>query len=183
MRTEHLDRNKMAHNKTRPDRMSRTISRAIGLTVLSLAIFTLAALIGCGGKKGALAGKDSTATTTDSTVAATAEPAPEPSTPVKLASYEENQGANLFAKYCSVCHGLEGKGDGFNAFNLDPHPRDLTDSTYMGALSDEQIVQTIANGGRSMNKSHLMPAYGKTLNRDQIRNLATFVRSLPALKQ
>jgi mono/diheme cytochrome c family protein len=169
----------MTLNKTKPDRMWSTII----LALLCLAVFTLAGMSGCGVKKGS--GKDSTATAADSVAVAAADSAAKAASapPVRLASYEETQGANLFAKYCSVCHGTEGKGDGFNAFNLDPHPRDLTDSTYMGALSDEQIVQTISNGGRSLNKSPLMPAYGKTLNRDQIRNLATFIRSLPSAKQ
>ena len=56
----------------------------------------------------------------------------------------------LHAKYCAVCHGKEGKGDGFNAFNLDPRRRDFSDSAYMAALSDDQIVQTITGGGRSV---------------------------------
>jgi mono/diheme cytochrome c family protein len=115
-------------------------------------------------------GPDSTRTadSTLQTTAAVTEP---------VVSYEETQGGVLYGKYCVVCHGKEGKGDGFNAFNLDPRPRDFTDSTYMKALSDEQIVQTITGGGRSVNKSPLMPAYGWTLNRQQIRYLDSYVRS------
>ncbi len=100
-----------------------------------------------------------------------------PSQPVKVLSYEERQGAFLYGKYCAVCHGEEGKGDGFNAFNLDPRPRDFSDSTYMKALSDDQIVQTISGGGRSINKSPLMPAYGWTLGKQHIRYVASYVRS------
>lgn len=97
--------------------------------------------------------------------------------PVNILSYEETQGAVLYGKYCAVCHGAEGKGDGFNAFNLDPHPRDFSDSTYMKALSDGQIVQTISGGGRSVNKSPLMPAYGWTLGKQQIYYVASYVRT------
>jgi mono/diheme cytochrome c family protein len=100
-----------------------------------------------------------------------------PALPVKALSYEESQGAFLYGKYCAVCHGIEGKGDGFNAFNLDPRPRDFSDSSFMKALSDDQIVQTISGGGRSINKSPLMPAYGWTLGRQQIRYVASYVRS------
>lgn len=92
-------------------------------------------------------------------------------------SYEERQGAFLYGKYCAVCHGQEGKGDGFNAFNLDPRPRDFSDSASMKRLSDGQIIQTINGGGRSVNKSPLMPSYGWTLSRQQILYLAAFVRS------
>jgi mono/diheme cytochrome c family protein len=98
--------------------------------------------------------------------------------PVRKVSYEEEQGAFLYSRYCAVCHGQEGRGDGFNAFNLDPRPRDLSDSTYMRALSDDQIVQTISGGGRSVNKSPLMPAYGWTLNKRQIRYVASYIQSL-----
>jgi mono/diheme cytochrome c family protein len=99
-----------------------------------------------------------------------------PLVPGDALSYEEHQGGVLYDKYCQVCHGKEGKGDGFNAFNLDPRPRDFTDSTYMGALSDEQIIQTITGGGRSVNKSVLMPAYGWTLSRQQIAYVTAYVR-------
>jgi mono/diheme cytochrome c family protein len=97
--------------------------------------------------------------------------------PGKTSSYEERQGAFLYGKYCAVCHGQEGKGDGFNAFNLDPRPRDFSDSASMKRLSDGQIIQTISGGGRSVNKSPLMPSYGWTLSRQQILYLADFVRS------
>ncbi len=95
-----------------------------------------------------------------------------------MVSYEVREGAILFAKYCAICHGAEGKGDGFNSFNLDPRPRDLSDSTYMRALGDDQILQTVSGGGRSVNKSPLMPAYGWTLNKQQLRSIGLYVRSL-----
>lgn len=100
-----------------------------------------------------------------------------PAQSVKVLSYEESQGSVLYGMYCAVCHGKDGKGDGFNAFNLDPHPRDFSDSTYMKALSDDQIVQTISGGGRSVNKSPLMPAYGWTLGKQQLRYVTSYVRS------
>ncbi len=97
--------------------------------------------------------------------------------PVRVLSYEERQGEIIYGRYCAVCHGDAGKGDGFNAYNLDPRPRDFSDSLYMKALGDEQIVQTITGGGRSANKSPLMPAYGWTLDRGQIRYLQAYIRT------
>jgi mono/diheme cytochrome c family protein len=95
----------------------------------------------------------------------------------RVLSYEERQGSALYAKYCAVCHGKEGKGDGFNAFNLDPRPRDFSDSTYMAALSDDQIIQTIGGGGRSVNKSPLMPSYSWTIDAMQIHYVASYLRT------
>jgi mono/diheme cytochrome c family protein len=132
--------------------------------------------MGCTGKKSLppSVAADSVRTN-DSTVAAPA------AVPVeRVLSYEERQGNVLYMKYCAVCHGKEGKGDGFNAFNLDPRPRDFSDSSYMAALSDAQILQTISGGGRSVNKSPLMPSYGWTIDNRQIRYVAAYIRTFSA---
>jgi mono/diheme cytochrome c family protein len=94
-----------------------------------------------------------------------------------LPSYEQRQGKDLYIKYCAICHGKEGTGDGFNAFNLDPRPRNFTDATYMDALSDNRLVETISQGGRGVNRSLLMPSWGGRLNRQEIEYVVSFVRS------
>jgi len=95
-------------------------------------------------------------------------------------SYAERQGKILFEHYCTVCHGQHGEGDGFNSYNLNPKPHSLADSAYVAALaSNESLMQVIARGGRGINKSVLMPAYGSTLSEDQIADLAAYVRALP----
>ena len=130
-------------------------------------------LAGCTAKKSTSpsASADS-ARTNDSAVAAPA------AVPVeRVLTYEERQGSVLYKKYCAVCHGNEGKGDGFNAFNLDPRPRDFSDSSYMAALSDAQILQTISGGGRSVNKSPLMPSYGWTIDNRQVQYVAVYIRT------
>ena len=97
-------------------------------------------------------------------------------------SYEERQGKHLYEQYCLVCHGQEGKGDGFNAFNLDPRPRDFSDSVYMNALGDKQAIETISGGGRSVNKSPLMPSYGWTLKKEELQYVASYVRTFTRRK-
>jgi mono/diheme cytochrome c family protein len=93
-------------------------------------------------------------------------------------SYAERRGKRVFDQYCVICHGQHGEGDGFNAYNLDPKPHTLTDSAYVGAFSDASLSQLIAFGGRGVNKSVLMPAYGSTLKSDQISYLVSYLRVL-----
>lgn len=92
-------------------------------------------------------------------------------------TYEQRQGKYVYQKYCSICHGTEGKGDGFNAFNLDPKPRDFTDKKYLDALTDARIVETIAGGGRAVNKSAVMPSWSGRLNKAEITYLVAYIRT------
>ena len=92
-------------------------------------------------------------------------------------SYEQRQGKVLYGKYCTICHGAEGKGDGFNSFNLDPKPRDFTDAKYMSALSDERIQETIRAGGRGVNRSPLMPSWGGRMTRVEIQYVVAYLRT------
>ena len=102
---------------------------------------------------------------------------------VQSPTYEQRQGRHLFLKYCAVCHGTEGKGDGFNAFNLDPKPRDFTDVRYMSALSDARLMETIIQGGRGVNRSVLMPSWGGRLTTSEQTYVTAYVRSLGKLME
>ncbi|MFQ5799736.1 MAG: c-type cytochrome [Bacteroidota bacterium] len=91
-------------------------------------------------------------------------------------SYEQRQGRYLYMKYCAVCHGEQGEGDGFNSFNLDPKPRDFTDADYMNALSDARLAETISQGGRGVSRSVLMPSWGGRLSKEEIEFLVSYLR-------
>ena len=133
-------------------------------------ILLLPILAGCSGKNSGTPKLAANLKITDST--GTAAPLPE-----RILTYEERQGKVRYEQYCAVCHGKEGKGDGFNAFNLDPRPRDFSDSVYMNALGDKQALQTISGGGRSVNKSPLMPSYGWTLKKEEIQYVVLYLRT------
>lgn len=92
-------------------------------------------------------------------------------------TYTERQGKRLFEQYCVVCHGQSGEGDGFNAYNLNPRPHSLSDSTYMRELSIETLSEIISFGGKGVNKSVLMPAYRNTLSKTQISNVLAYIET------
>jgi cytochrome c oxidase subunit IV len=83
-----------------------------------------------------------------------------------------------YKKLCAVCHGERGKGDGFNAFNLDPKPKSFSDSTVSGKFTDEFLYRVISEGGEGVELSASMPPYKYNLTEAEIRRLAEFVRVL-----
>ena len=96
--------------------------------------------------------------------------------------YEVRLGKVTFTHYCQTCHGETGAGDGFNAFNLDPHPRDLSDPQFQKKKSDAELADAIQRGGAGVGLSALMPPWGHTLSARQIDELVLYLRTLPALK-
>jgi cytochrome c oxidase cbb3-type subunit 3 len=120
---------------------------------------------------------------------ASAVPAPEAPAPVAPAAaaptplpYEARLGKVTFTHYCQTCHGETGAGDGFNAFNLDPHPRDLSDPQFQKKKSDAELADAIQRGGAGVGLSALMPPWGHTLSARQVGELVLYLRTLPTLK-
>jgi len=114
------------------------------------------------------------------TAAKTPEAAKTPAAPPPV-RYEVRLGKVTFTHYCQTCHGESGAGDGFNAFNLDPHPRDLSDPEFQKKKSDAELADAIQRGGSGVGLSALMPPWGHTLSARQIDELVLYLRTLPAL--
>jgi cbb3-type cytochrome c oxidase subunit III len=88
--------------------------------------------------------------------------------------------------YCSPCHGMGGKGDGtFFTIDLKPKPRNFTDVEYMKKRMDDQLVKSITEGSKSVDKSNLCPPWGKTISEKRIKELVTYIRgfSSPVAQQ
>lgn len=83
-----------------------------------------------------------------------------------------------FEYYCSPCHGMKGKGDGtFFTIDLKPKPRNFTDVEYMKKRTDDQLVKSITEGSKAVDKSNLCPPWGKTLSDKKIKELVVYIRS------
>ncbi|HEX5854741.1 MAG TPA: cytochrome c [Thermoanaerobaculia bacterium] len=125
-----------------------------------------------------------------SAASASAAPVPEAPAPVAPAAatptplpYEARLGKVTFTHYCQTCHGETGAGDGFNAFNVDPHPRDLSDPEFQKKKSDADLADAIQRGGAGVGLSALMPPWGHTLSARQIDEVVLYLRTLPTLRK
>jgi len=91
----------------------------------------------------------------------------------------QQRGRKVYEHYCQICHGANAQGDGFNAAMLDPQPRNFTDTKFWKQATDEQLLAVISKGGPAAGKSVLMPAWGKTLDETQIRDVIAYLRTAP----
>ncbi len=70
-----------------------------------------------------------------------------------LTSEQLKTGSFIYERGCAICHGMQGKGDGLAAPQLDPRPRDFTRgefkfrTTPSGTVpTDEDLARTITHG-------------------------------------
>ncbi|HEX2825857.1 MAG TPA: cytochrome c [Burkholderiales bacterium] len=91
---------------------------------------------------------------------------------------DDARGKELYTVYCTQCHGTQGDGKGVNAAFMSVQPRDHTDTKEMSARTDEELIKVIQQGGKAINKSVLMPAWGGNLKDDDIRALVAHLRVL-----
>lgn len=105
--------------------------------------------------------------------AAREEPAAEGEAPIQAAD-----GETLYDHFCAHCHGVNGGGDGYNARFLPVSPTAHADSAAMSMRPDDTLFDGIYAGGRMLDRSHRMPAFGETLSREEIRSLVSYIRTL-----
>ncbi|HEV2948495.1 MAG TPA: cytochrome c [Gemmataceae bacterium] len=79
-------------------------------------------------------------------------------------------GGILYRRYCSRCHGSDGRGLSKRA--LMPLIPDFTESSWQKSRSNPQLEVTILEGqGRSM------PAFGQRLKDEEVRVLVAYIRT------
>ena len=82
-------------------------------------------------------------------------------------------GQQLYQKYCYVCHGVEGDGDGIMTNLLGIMPMDHTNPNETNDLSNEDIIKSILDG-----KGRFMPAWRGTLSQADAEALVSYIRLL-----
>lgn len=85
-----------------------------------------------------------------------------------LRAYPQDAGAALYKAKCAACHGADGKGD--TATGKANKLRDLA-SVEVQKQTDAELSAIIENGKGKM------PAYGKSLKPEQVKELVNYIRS------
>ncbi len=91
------------------------------------------------------------------------------------------RGKSLYTRYCSICHGDKGRGDGPMAEvlgELGPAPLDFTNKELMAIRSNTDFFFAILGGGERGGKSSYMPRWGGILSEQEIWDLVAYLRSL-----
>lgn len=78
--------------------------------------------------------------------------------------------------YCVQCHGVNRNGKGVNSKYMSVQPRDHSDAKGMTDIPDKELFKAIKEGGLSVNKSVLMPAWGDVMSDDDINELVAYLR-------
>jgi len=84
-------------------------------------------------------------------------------------------GKELFVRYCSGCHGEDGRGE---AKTFRPSVANLSVKELMDKVTDDYIFTVIKEGGASVGKNAAMPAWKSQLGDQEIWDIVGFVRTL-----
>lgn len=79
----------------------------------------------------------------------------------------------LYVQACAACHGVQGNGQGPNAPQLSPRPRDFTDGRWQGGISDAELTQVLRQG----RPGTAMPPFRALLSDAEIRAMVAQVRA------
>ena len=89
-------------------------------------------------------------------------------------SVQGQEAKQLYEATCASCHGVSGKGDGPSGQALQPKPADF--ATALKGKDEAYLIKLITEGGTSVGKSPMMPAYQGVFSDEQIRDLIQYVK-------
>lgn len=93
-------------------------------------------------------------------------------------NYQQAQGKRLFYERCVWCHADATPAGPSNRSNLKPMPALMNDGATLNGLSDEYLQNIITLGGSAMGKSAMMPPWGQTLTREELRAIVAYTRAI-----
>lgn len=109
--------------------------------------------------------------------AAAQEPGPAAAAEAAAPAEQAFDAKGAYATVCATCHGPAGAGNGPGAAALNPKPANFGDAAFWASRTDEQLVKAIREGGASVGKSALMPAWGGLYNEAQAKALVAYIKT------
>ncbi|OOZ43908.1 c-type cytochrome [Solemya velum gill symbiont] len=82
-------------------------------------------------------------------------------------------GMQLYQKYCYVCHGEEGEGDGIMTRLMGIEPMDFTNPNEINRMDNHELISSILQG-----QGKFMPAWRGILSRNDVEALVSYIRLL-----
>jgi len=82
-------------------------------------------------------------------------------------------GLQLYQKYCKVCHGEEGDGDGIMTNLMGIMPMDHTNPNETNRLDNKELAKSILDG-----KGKFMPPWRGILSQSDVEALVSYIRLL-----
>ncbi len=113
-----------------------------------------------------------------------------PPSPGRISDIRPSSGADMYAAYCSSCHGMQGLGDGPSASSLKNRPTDLTmlSANNRGAFPAANLNRLMdRDPGTAAHGSKEMPVWGDAfratgespaLAQLRVHNIVAYVRSI-----
>ena len=93
--------------------------------------------------------------------------------------YQQTLGRRLNEQYCDRCHNAESTAERVSHYdNLEVKPHPFTEGETLNKLSDADLTAIITYGGRALNKSALMPAWGNTIKKADGQALIAYIRAI-----
>ena len=84
-------------------------------------------------------------------------------------------GRDVYQRYCVVCHGDHGRGNGPLTKVIKMEPTDHTNIEKMAVLTNEKLTEVIRIGGES---NTLMPGWKDILTTGEIKDVISYIRLL-----
>ena len=93
--------------------------------------------------------------------------------------YQQTLGKRINDQYCDRCHNAESTVERVSNYdNLDIKPHPFAEGDTLNKLSNADLTAIISYGGPALNKSALMPAWGKTLSKPDVQALIAYIRAI-----
>jgi len=90
---------------------------------------------------------------------------------------QEFDAKGAFSTVCATCHGPMGHGDGPGSAALNPKPANFGDPAFWEGKTDAELIKAIREGGASVGKSALMPAWGALYDEAKATALLNYIKT------